>query len=176
MKRTNDFHVIGIDPGIQGAIVAITRNKFAFWNMPIEQVGKRSEIDYFAFKELLKSVARPDSVIVLEVAIALAMGSTHAFNYGRGFAALEIAIKELGLTAATIRPHIWCAELHEGISQELKPKVRAALAVEKLYPKFAKLIPRSKKGKMHEGVVDALLIAGYGVRHFLPPKEPLPEF
>lgn len=161
---------------MQGAIVAITRKSFQFYEMPLVRVGKKHEIDYFGFKELIASIAQENSEIVLEVALALAMGSTHAFNYGRGFAALEIALKELGKNYMTVRPHIWCRELHEGFSDDMKPKVRSALAVEKIYPKFAKSIPRSKKGKMHEGIVDALLIAGYGARHFLPPENPLPDF
>jgi hypothetical protein len=54
--------------------------------------------------------------------------------------------------------------MHQGISKKLKPKVKSEIAVNQLYPKLVGMLPRRLRGGMHDGFIDALLIAGYGLR------------
>jgi hypothetical protein len=151
--------VIAIDPGQSGAIVWYDGTRFEYWNMPLKD-KKEKDIDFYAVRKILKSF--PDVHIYLERAAPHAMGSKHAFNYGRGFAALEIAVMSCKNPVTYIESTKWTKKIHAGINADLKPKAKSIKAIERLLPKLVKSVPRSRTGKMHEGVVDALLIAKYG--------------
>lgn len=157
--------VLAIDPGFTGALVCLDREgNFSFYEMPVITVGKEKEIDFEKVCTLLDSFL-DDVHILLERAKPMAMGAKHAFNYGRGFAALEIAIKLSGKPFTLVEPTKWAKEMHAGISNDLKPKAKSVIAVQRLYKKLLPKIPVSPKAKhLHEGVVDALLMAGYGLR------------
>lgn len=151
---------LGIDPGQQGAFVTFDGRDFDFEPMPL---NAQKEIDFEGVREIL-AMAPVGVHIFLERAMPLAMGAKHAFNYGRGFAAIEIAIQLSGLPVTYVEPAKWAKVMHEGISRDLKPKAKSAIAVERLLPQLAPQIPRNKNGKLHEGFVDALLIALFGLR------------
>lgn len=153
--------IVGIDPGISGAIVSLNAetNDFIFHKMPIHE---NKDINFEAFLEIIYSVGQCH--VFLERAVAFALGVTGAFNYGRGFAALEIAIKFSKLPVTYVEPNKWTKEMHQGIETDLKAKAKSIIAVKRLFPGLVDKIPTTKTGKMHEGVVDALLIAGYGAR------------
>ncbi len=55
--------------------------------------------------------------------------------------------------------------------KDLLPKAKSLIAVKRLFPKLVKQLPRDRKGNLLDGPVDALLIAGYGLRR-LRPKDP----
>ena len=152
--------VIGIDPGLTGAIVVLNGEKFESFLMPIQE---NKDVDFDQFRKILAGFE--GGHVFLERAMPLAMGAKHAFNYGRGFMALELAIKLSGLAVTYVEPAKWVKLMHEGISKDLKPKAKSLIAVQRLFPNLIDKIPNTpKSGKMHEGVVDALLIAGFGAR------------
>lgn len=153
--------ILGIDPGLTGAFVLLRHDsttEMAFDKMPV--VDK--EICFDSVVKILKNA--PNARVFLERAMPLAMGAKHAFNYGRGFMALEIAIKISGLSVTYVEPTKWTKAMHDGISADLKPKAKSIIAVKRLFPNLVTGIPVTKTGKLHEGIVDALLIAGYGAR------------
>lgn len=160
--------VVGIDPGLTGAFCVTDGRDVEFFNMPVKGDAKAREVDFAAVSNLLADIASSygDGVhVFLERALPMAMGSKHAFNYGRGFAAIEIALTLEAFPVTYVEPQKWAKELHAGISRDLKPKAKSLIAAERLYPKLFKFIERSPKAKApHEGQVDALLIAGYGLR------------
>lgn len=157
--------IVGIDPGNTGAIVALQGNKIKSFNMPVTKIGKSTEIDFQGIQDLLAGeLLYITAHFFVERAKPLAMGAKHAFNYGRGFAAIEIALLLAEVPVTYVEPTTWCKVMHEGISADFKPKVKSLVAVKRLYPKLVKQIPVNRNGKLHEGVVDALLIAGYGLR------------
>lgn len=162
--------VLGIDPGLTGALVLTDGLKMQNWRMPTRPAGKDREVDpigIFSLLEIFKKTRRMDRFhIYLERAIPYAMGSKGAFTYGRGFAALEIAIECLHLPVTYVEPQKWTKEMHQGISSDLKPKAKSLVAVKRLYPRLISVIPANKNGALDEGVVDALLIAGYGLKRF----------
>lgn len=156
--------VVGIDPGLSGALVFLEGHKMTYFFMPVVKSGKQTEIDFKQIDELISNVWFADIHFFLERAHAGAMGVTSAFNYGRGFAALEIALQIHQCAVTYVEPAKWTKVMHEGISADLKPKAKSLIAVKRLYPKLVSQIPTNRNGKLHEGVVDALLIAGYGQR------------
>lgn len=156
------MQILAIDPGQNGAFVLFDGEKFDFRLMPI-LVNK--DIDFEGVQKILMSPGVDKAHVFLERAMPMAQGARHAFNYGRGFAALEIAIKLANLPVTYVEPAKWSKIMHEGISADLKPKAKSIIAVQRLFPQFIEKIPKTKTLKYHEGVIDALLIAGYGLRN-----------
>jgi hypothetical protein len=140
--------------------------KCEVWAMPTRKLGKMREIEFDAAHAILHSlmVQCGRTPVFLERAVSFGMGSTGAFNYGRGFAVLEIALKLLEFPVTFVEPAKWSKDMHAGISKDLKPKAKSLVAVERLFPKIVKTLPRNTKGRLLEGPVDALLIAAYGFR------------
>lgn len=161
---------LGIDPGITGAFVLTDGDGFVkTWPMPLVVIpGGDRTIDFDGVHELLTDIfeeCRPH--VFLERAIPMAMGSKGAFNYGRGFAAIEIAIQLIQMTVTYVEPSKWAKQMHEGLSTDLRPKAKSLLAVRRLYPRLIKNLPLKPKGGLQDGPIDALLIAGYGIRRGL---------
>lgn len=161
------MRILGIDPGLTGGLALLTEERgkplALFSEMPCVLNGKDREIP---FKETCERIAllKPDH-IYLERAKPIAMGAKHAFNYGKGFRTLEIAIYILKIPVTYVEPHTWTKVMLEGISKDMQPKIRNGLAVQRLLPHFVDGIPKGpKSGKLHEGIVDALLIAEFGRR------------
>jgi hypothetical protein len=154
--------IIGIDPGQQGYFAKLWHDGSAdFSPMPLKG-DESKDIDFETVKGILSVPGKVQ--VILERAMPMAMGSKHAFNYGRGFAAIEIAIKESGHPVLYVEPAKWMKELFDGIDSRLRPKAQALIAAERLLPSLFEKLPRKKTGKPHEGAVDALLIAEYGRR------------
>lgn len=154
------MEILAIDPGLKGALVWLTKNEMHWHKMPL---NVEKGIDFFEIQDILELY--PKAHVFLERAHPGAMGVTGAFNYGRGFAALEIAILIAKRPVTYIEPAKWAKVMHEGISNDLKPKVKSEIALKRLFPQYLDQIPKGpKNGKIDEGVMDALLIAGYGLR------------
>lgn len=154
--------IMGIDPGLTGAIVTLYPGGVSIDKMPIRTTGKDKEIDYDGLLSLLENI-EPDHIF-LEKAFPMAMGSKHAFNYGRGFAAIEIAIVTTKFPVTYVLPKEWTKIMHEGINADLKPKAKSIIAVKRLCPDLLADLPMNKKGALNDGPIDALLIARYGAR------------
>ncbi len=152
--------ILGIDPGQKGALVLLSEDIEWIFDMPLT---KQKDVDFKTLTDILDQVPRRSHVF-LERAMPMAMGAKHAFNYGRSFAALEIALALSSLTVTYVEPMKWARVMHEGIDSDLKPKAKSRIALERLLPHEAKRVPRTKNGNYHEGVMEALLIAAYGRR------------
>ncbi len=161
--------VLAIDPGLSGAFVLTDGDSvFKSYSMPLVVTGKEKSISYTGALGILGDIeGRYGKVhVFLERALPMAMGSKHAFNYGRGFETLVIAIATRHLAYTMVEPSRWMKEMHQGISGDLKSKAKSLIAVERLYPQFMSVLPKRPKGGLHDGPIDALLIAGYGLRRF----------
>jgi hypothetical protein len=159
--------ILAIDPGHQGAFVLYDGKKlFKWWAMPLDKDGKNKSVSYIKVVDLLNPIIKkyPDLHFYLERAVPMAMGSRHAFNYGRDFCKLEIAIEYSGLPVTYVEPAKWTKIMHEGISKDLKSKAKSLIAVKRLLPKLVGELPVNTKGALLDGPVDALLIATYALR------------
>lgn len=152
------IRIMGIDPGLRGAFVVLHKGKVEAVAMPVEG----GEISFPLVQETLTAL-RPTEIF-LERAVAFGMGTKGAFSYGRGFAAIEIAIQLAKLRVTYVEPGKWTKEIFQGIDKRLKPKERGKLSLKRLFPELIGKLPSDKKGNVHEGVQDALLIAEYGRR------------
>lgn len=158
---------LGVDPGVSGAFVLTDGETLKTWPMPVCTDGKDKSIDFDGVHELLDSITHGGQLqfhVYLERAVPMAQGMKSAFNYGKGFAALEIAISLLKLPVTYVEPNKWTKEMHEGISTDLKSKAKSLIAVKRLFPKLVRQLPTNTKGRLLDGPIDALLIAAYGLR------------
>jgi len=162
------MQVLAIDPGLKGGFVIFDGKKFKWWAMPVVDDGKDKLVEFDRVHEILSVEVNAGTHVFLERAVSFGMGTKGAFNYGRGFASVEIAIELVGLPVTYVEPGKWTKEMCAGISNDMKPKAKALVAVKRLYPKLVESLPRDKKGKILDGAVDALLIAAYGLRHLKP--------
>jgi hypothetical protein len=152
--------VLAVDPGNSGAIVYLNSDGgFAFFKMPLDEEG----ISFGGIQSILKDFS--DVPIFLERAIPFKMGTKHAFSYGRGFGFIEIAVQLSGNAVTYVEPGKWTKEMHQGIMKDLKSKAKSEIAIKRLFPNLIKQIPHGPKSKkIDEGVMDAVLIAGYALR------------
>lgn len=161
--------VIGIDPGITGGLVLTDGLEFLkAYQLPIEVEGKEKRVSFRLLQGLLRKIEvdlRGKILpVFLERAVSFGMGTKAAFNYGRGFEATVLAVTETDLPLTLVEPGKWTKVMHQGISGNLKPKVKSGIAVKRLFPKLVGKLPANTKGKVLDGPMDALLIAGYGLR------------
>lgn len=153
---------VGIDPGNKGAIVCLRGSRFQFWEMPLTD---ENVVDFDLVNDIVHQIHEDGPAhAFLERAVSFGMGTKGAFTYGRSFQALLIGLTlGDGIPLTYIEPAKWTKEMHEGIEKDLKAKAKSIIAVKRLFPKLAAQIPVIK-GKMHEGVMDGLLIAAYAKR------------
>ena len=152
--------VCGLDPGKMGAIVFANQRVFMPYRMPLFEDGS---IDFVALVKIFKKHSKIEHVF-LERAVAFKMGRTSAFNYGRGFGALEHCVQAYRYPVTYVEPRRWTKLMHQGIKSTLDPKEKSAIAIKRLYPHWVPRVPTNRNGRMHDGIVDAALIAGYGMK------------
>lgn len=159
--------IIGIDPGISGAFALLTKDGKLEGIDLMPLLGDGS-VSYVGVKEILtkyqETTLGPKAY--LERAVSFGMGTKGAFNYGRSFAAVELALIELCIRFELVEPRRWTKEIFKGVDASLKTKLQAGIAFRRLFPTLVDLVPTTgkKEPKPHEGVVDAILIAEYGRR------------
>lgn len=168
--------ILGIDPGKKGAFVLIDVIAGATWlTMPLKEDDR---VDFQKVWDWLELIPK-STPVYLERAIPFALGVKHAFNYGKDFAAIELALYLSKLPVTYIEPAKWAKVMHAGINADLKPKAKSIIAFERLFPHLREIVPKDKKGVYHDGIVEGILIAGYG-KNLMPlkiePKACLSDF
>lgn len=157
------MRILGIDPGQSGGLVLIDQdaNVIKKSTMPIDS---QKDLDKLAFLELLSLwKATGEFHVYLERIIPFAMNAKSALTFGKQLGMIEFVLWDRKYPFTLIEATKWTKEMHQGVSQDIKPKVRSGLVIERLFPGLdLRGTPASKKN--HEGLVDALLIAEYGRR------------
>ena len=148
--------VIGIDPGISGAIARYNSSetsaarKLIIWDMPILEVNKKKTISPYLVANILKEAAAP--VFIEKVAAMPGQGVTSMFNFGKGFGVLLGAAAGLGLQTTQVRPQTWMKALQLQKGKDAN-RERAC----ELFPDYADMFSR----KRDDGRADAALLAYY---------------
>lgn len=158
--------IVGIDPGKTGAIALLDLGSRspAVYDIPLLPGTKGKEVmDYRKVAELL---APPDSgriIAVLEgVSARPTDGSVQAFQFGRSFGALEMALIGHGYEMHYPTPNTWKRHFNltklskEETDSQAKERSRG-LALQR-FPDVADHLKR----KMDHGRAEAMLLALYG--------------
>lgn len=151
--------IVGIDPGISGAVAGVTPNGSLQWvfDMPIRDAGKKNrkanEIDGVALARMLRvHLADIGEVWVEEIAAMPAQGVSSMFSLGDTRGCIRGVCEALGFSTQRVHPKTW--KKHYGLGSD--KEASRSLAI-RLFP-GCELLARKKD----EGRAEAILIARYG--------------
>ena len=151
--------IIGIDPGLNGAIAVMENNKVKeIFDVPVMPEGKKNkrQLNSAQLVKLLKDIVPKDeevAVIVENVSAMPGQGVTSMFNFGQTFGAIKGICAALGLPIFFVRPAKW--KKHFDLINSSKDASRTK-AIE-MYPSLSDQL--SKKKDVNKS--DAILIARF---------------
>ena len=105
--------IIGIDPGLSGAIAILENNKVLhLFDMPVMSEGKKNkkQLNSAQLVKILKDhiTKSEESCIVVEQVNAMpGQGVTSMFNFGQTFGAIKGICAALGFPIFFVRPSKW---------------------------------------------------------------------
>ena len=151
--------IVGIDPGLSGAIAIIEDDKvIGIFDMPVMAEGKKNKRQLNS--ALLVSLIRENIIKSEEVAIVVervnampGQGVTSMFNFGQTFGAIKGICAALELPIFFVRPAKW--KKHFELINSTKDSSRTK-AIE-MYPKLSNQL--AKKKDVNKS--DAILIARF---------------
>ena len=151
--------IIGIDPGLSGAIAILEGNKvLSIFDMPVMAEGKKNkrQLNSAHLVNLIRENISKDEEVLVVVEQVNAMpgqGVTSMFNFGQTFGAIKGISATLKLPIFFVRPSKW--KKHFELINSSKDASRTK-AIE-MYPSFADQL--SKKKDVNKS--DAILIARF---------------
>lgn len=152
--------VIGIDNGIHGGIAAVDENGIGrVWRMRLEPCGKR--VDARILKHIFNKYP-PDTIIAIELLPdhmdSAATMRSFAMNYGIIYAAAKLSGLRVVEVPCGTRLDGWQRRL---LGRQTKGgnKTAAEAMARRLWPDYKFPTKRPKGKALHDGIVDACLIA-----------------
>ena len=151
--------IIGIDPGLSGAIAILENNKVLnIFDIPVMSEGKKNkrQLNSALLVNLIKENINKEeevAVIVEQVNAMPGQGVTSMFNFGQTFGALKGICAALELPIYIVRPSKW-KKYFELINSS---KDASRTKVIEMYPKLSSQL--SKKKDVNKS--DAILIARF---------------
>ena len=153
------MRIIGIDPGLSGAIAILDDSKIKeLFDMPVMPDGKKNkrQLNSALLVKLINNNIKSleNTVMVVEQVNAMpGQGVTSMFNFGQTFGAIKGICAALGLPIFFVRPAKW--KKHFELINSAKDASRTK-AIE-MYPAISEQL--SKKKDVNKS--DAILIARY---------------
>ena len=151
--------IIGIDPGLNGAIVIMENNKvLSIFDMPVMSEGKKNkrQLNSAQLVRIIKenTLANDDINFVVEKVNAMpGKGVTSMFNFGQTFGAIKGVCAALELPIFFVRPAKW--KKHFELINASKDSSRTKVI--EMYPTLSNDL--AKKKDVNKS--DAILIARY---------------
>lgn len=161
--------IIGIDPGLTGAIAVLTPSgQIALFDTPTAKIkqGKTYKTDYLPY-EMADIIRRfRSSMVFIEKVHAMPMfstnkegkekrqGATSLFRFGEGYGLWLGIIAALEMQITKVAPQTWKKAIMAGMPDKDAARQRA----QELYPECVKDLSRKKD----IGRADALLIMHWG--------------
>ena len=151
--------IIGIDPGLSGAIAILENNKVLnIFDIPVMSEGKKNkrQLNSALLASLLReNITKNDevAVVVEQVNAMPGQGVTSMFNFGQTFGAIKGICATLDLPIFFVRPSKW--KKHFELINSSKDSSRTK-AIE-MYPKLSDQL--AKKKDVNKS--DAILIARF---------------
>ena len=151
--------IIGIDPGLSGAIAVLENNKVLnIFDIPVMSEGKKNkrQLNSALMVNLLKENINKEEEVVVVVEQVNAMpgqGVTSMFNFGQTFGAIKGICAALDLPIFLVRPSKW--KKHFDLINSSKDSSRTKVI--EMYPSLSSQL--SKKKDVNKS--DAILIARF---------------
>ena len=140
------MRIIGIDPGLSGAIAILEDNKvIELFDMPVMSDGKKNkrQLNSAHLVKLIRDNIKDSQDITMVVEQVNAMpgqGVTSMFNFGQTFGAIKGICAALGLPIFFVRPAKW--KKHFELINSSKDASRTK-AIE-MYPKISDKLSKKK--------------------------------
>lgn len=148
--------IVGIDPGVSGAVAIVTDGAVECHDMPTIEIRGKRHVCPAGLRAILWRVLDDVSAVVLEhVQGVQGTGATSAFSFGRSFGLCEGVVAGLSLPMTLVRPQVWTKALN--LSRDKGTHRQAAI---NLFPKQAEYFARVKD----DGRADAALLAHWYMR------------
>ena len=148
--------LVGIDPGISGALVAVTANGIADWLlMPTMVVGSKKRVNPAAVAAWLRDI-KPDHVVIERVGAMPGQGTASMFSFGHSAGVLEGVVAALGLPYTLATPQQWKGAAALIGANKDASRTRAL----QLWPDVRELHAKAKG----QALADAALIAQFGLK------------
>ena len=151
--------VIGIDPGLSGAIAILENNKvLGIFDMPVMSEGKKNkrQLNSAQLVNIIKENIMKDeeiTVVVEQVNAMPGQGVTSMFNFGQTFGAIKGVCAALNLPIFFVRPSKW--KRHFELINSSKDSSRTKVI--EMYPSLSNQL--TKKKDVNKS--DAILIAKF---------------
>ncbi len=153
--------IMGIDPGMGGALASISDDEKIVYDMPTFEITKggsvRRRIDIPKLLDILRADG-PDHIFIERVSAQPGNGATHAFTYGFGCGVIEACVTAAGIPFTYVAPQTWKKALNCP-----KDKDGARMRASQLLPDMRENWPLKK----HDGRAEAALIALFGRNQIL---------
>lgn len=153
--------ILGIDPGLHGALALFDGTELTLFDMPLHQVNvngsKKSSIDLYQLGNWLDLHRnRIRTAVIEQVGAMPKQGVTSSFNFGFTAGAIQGAVAANQIPMVLVRPNIWKRGF--GLLGQDKDASRAAAS--RLAPQHASHWPLKK----HVDRAEAFLLAYYGTK------------
>ena len=155
------YFILGIDPGVSGGLVVI--DCYGELKRAVVMPRLAKGIDFTGLvKELVLIHREFLPKIYLEELRPYRMSAYTSFSMGLYYGYLQAALKMNLMSYEFISPSVWCRTMHLGCDKGLKPKAKSVQVLKDKWPKVD--LRKNDKCKInHDGLVDAFLIAQYGL-------------
>ena len=153
------MRIIGIDPGLSGAIAVLEDKKVKeLFDMPVMADGKKNkrQLNSALLVKIIKNSIKSEeeTIIVVEQVNAMpGQGVTSMFNFGQTFGAIKGICAALGLPIFFVRPSKW--KKHFELINSSKDSSRTKVI--EMYPSLSNDL--AKKKDVNKS--DAILIARF---------------
>ena len=153
------MRIIGIDPGLSGAIAILDNNKVVgIYDMPVMAEGKKNkrQLNSAQLVNIIKdniNTKEEITVVVEQVNAMPGQGVTSMFNFGQTFGAIKGVCAALNLSIFFVRPSKW--KKHFELINSSKDSSRTKVI--EMYPSLSRQL--SKKKDVNKS--DAILIARF---------------
>jgi crossover junction endodeoxyribonuclease RuvC len=154
--------IIGIDPGVKGAVAAIRENDRSLLEVVDCPVQRRAGAAIYDVPAMAHTIRRfsllGNAAAVLEQSQAMpGQGVKSMYSVGRGFGLWEGILAALDVPFRTVRPNVWTKKLFAGMPGENKGKFRSIQFALQVFPGI-ELTP-SRCRTPRDGRADAACLA-----------------
>ena len=148
--------IIGIDPGISGAVVVLGADGAVIdhLNMPAVKVGTKSRVNGAHLGAFLRQYASGSHAYLELVGAMPKQGAASMFSFGHAAGVAEGILQGLGIPYSLVSPYAWKKAARLIGTEKDAARSRAI----QLYPEL-RVLDLVAKG---QAVADAILIARYG--------------
>lgn len=176
--------ILGIDPGLDGGLVLLGHDRQVIkrWVMPVledrtsvkkRDTGKikttvKRNIDICAYAEIMLTHREQIEYVILEqVSARPDQGVSGMFKFGFTAGIIEGVLAALKIPYLKVAPVTWTKELHKDMNPNyfitMEAKERSRHVAKTLFPEVD-LRENQRCKNMHDGLVDGILLAEYGLR------------